>query len=74
MTQAKTTSKPKTVKKPVNVTKPEPSPAPAAQDDNAAVFQQGRAAAFGSIGQDDAPYDKSDPNHAAWLKGHKSVA
>jgi hypothetical protein len=76
-TQTKTTSKPKTVKKPVNVSpaKPaEPSPAPAQTDDDAAVFQQGRTAALGSISQQDAPYDPSDAKHAVWLKGHQSVA
>jgi hypothetical protein len=77
MTQAKTTSKPKTVKKPANVSpaKPaEPSPAPAVQDENAAVFQQGRTAALGSISQQDAPYDPSDAKHAVWLKGHTSIS
>lgn len=46
---------------------------PALQEDDARVFAQGRTAALGSISEEDAPYDKSDPNHAAWLKGHKSV-
>jgi len=41
--------------------------------DDTAVFQQGRTAALGSISQEDAPYDKSNPAHRVWLKGWKSV-
>lgn len=41
--------------------------------EDATIFQQGRTAALGSISEEDAPYDKSNPAHSVWLKGFKSV-